>query len=104
MLIVFVLMTLALVPASSAFGSDDDIEWVVRTARLEGASVNVVEAAHAVRTTADEIDQSGRLQRLAELESLTKELNWRVISAKMAAEQVVELQETTQPIPKPTGL
>ncbi len=62
-----------------------DDRWPVRTARMEGASVNIEEAAAQAEETAQSIADSGRLVRMVELLSDAAELNRRVVSAELAA-------------------
>ncbi len=60
--------------------------WIMRTSRMEGASVDVEEAAAALHETAARIEAGGRLDALAELLGDVRELNRRVVSASLAAE------------------
>ena len=60
--------------------------WLVRTARMEGAAVNVKEAASALRLTAEDIAAAGRVQSVARLHSQADDLNRRVVSARLAAD------------------
>lgn len=88
-LVVAVLGALAL--GAAAFADEAaDKQWTIRTARMEGAAVNVREASDEVGATARRIAESGRLHSLSELGSDMGELNRRVVSAKLAAEVLDE--------------
>ena len=89
------LLTLLLVPtgvgaagqgASEAFADEEAKRWAIRTARMEGAAVNIEEAAKALRDTADRVSSGERLVSLDELSSDVAQLNLRVVSAGLAAE------------------
>ncbi len=97
-------------PASVAFGptasaeAPDDVvsnetkqadilseeDWLVRTARIEGAAANVREAAVDLKRTADAIGQAGRMTELARLRGEATQLEKRVIGLKLAAEVLGE--------------
>lgn len=72
---------------SSASAIDDDTRatWMVRIARMEGATVDIEEAAAAVAATAQSIADAGRVQDVALLSGQARELQRKVISASMAA-------------------
>ncbi len=96
------LLALALLPAPAAFGQTpsegeaeeplrlEQADWLVRTARIEGAAGNVKEAASAVAETASGIAEGGRLDHLAELLGRANQLDRRIISARLAAEVLDE--------------
>ena len=65
--------------------------WRVRVARMEGASVNVEEAATALVETATRIADSGRIHGLSDLVSDADHLNRRVVSLTLATEVLDEL-------------
>lgn len=69
-------------------GEKEAIEkaWLLRTSRMEGASVGVTEAAAALKEAGNRVAGSGRLQALSELRGLGNQLNRQVASAKLAAE------------------
>lgn len=96
---VILALALALLGASPASaGSDDDVDaselsdedWLVRTARMEGAARNVVEASAEVKRVARTIEDEGRLGHLSELGHAARLLNKRVVSARLAAEVLDE--------------
>ena len=60
--------------------------WMVRIARMEGASVDVEEAARAVADTARKISDSGRISDVALLSGRADQLKRKVISATLAAD------------------
>lgn len=64
--------------------------WSLRVARMEGAAVNVKEAAAAARATASGIASSGRLRDVAVLHSQANALHQRVVSASLAAKLLDE--------------
>lgn len=76
---------------SSVLDADTRAAWMVRIARMEGASVDVEEAAAAVAATAQSIADAGRLQDVALLSGQTRELERKVISATLAAQVLDEL-------------
>jgi len=96
------LLALALLPAPAAFGqtpSDaeaaeplrlEQADWLVRTARIEGAAGNVKEAAAAVAEVASDIAEGGRLDHLAEFLGRADQLDRRIISTRLAAEVLDE--------------
>jgi len=101
------LLALALLPAPAAFGQTnsqegeasqdeevapplDQADWLVRTARIEGAAGNVKEAAGAVAETATAIAEGGRLDHLAELLGRAHQLDRRIISTRLAGEVLDE--------------
>lgn len=65
-------------------------QWTIHTARMEGAAVNVREAADAVAAEAQRVADSGRIQAAARLASQVSDLNRRVVSASLAAEVLDE--------------
>lgn len=65
-------------------------DWMVRTARMEGAASDVQRQAAVVHEVAARIVASGRLQAMAELQSDVAELNRQVVSAQMAAQVLDE--------------
>jgi hypothetical protein len=72
---------------------DDDTRaaWMVKVARMEGASVDVEEAAAALAVTAQAIADAGRVQDVALLSGQAEALKRKVISASLAAEVLDEL-------------
>ena len=64
----------------------ESTDWMVRTARMEGAAANIEETALALEETAARIVASGRLQGMAEQVSDAEALNRRVLGAGLAAE------------------
>lgn len=64
----------------------ESTDWIVRTARMEGAAANIEETAAALEETAGRILASKRLHGMAELVSDADELNRRVLAAGLAAE------------------
>ena len=68
--------------AAQANGTD----WMVRTARMEGAAANIEETAAALKETAARISTAQRLSAVAELVSDAAELNRRVLAAGLAAD------------------
>ena len=67
--------------------------WMVRTSRMEGAAVNVKEAAADLRATAEQVAASGRLTDVAVISSQAFELNRRVVSAGLAAKVLDEADQ-----------
>ena len=65
--------------------------WLRKIARMEGASVDVEEAAAALAATAQSIADAGRVQDVALLSHQAHELRRKVISAGMAADVLDEL-------------
>lgn len=63
----------------------------LRLARMEGASVNVEEAAGELVESASRVGQSGRIHGLSELVADASELNRRVVSLTLATEVLDEL-------------
>jgi hypothetical protein len=61
-------------------------DWMVRTARMEGAAANIEETAAALKETAARVVASQRLGDMAELVSDAAELNRRVLAAGLAAD------------------
>ena len=61
------------------------VTWNFRTARMEGASGNVREAAANVKNTAEGIVAAGRLKDVAVLRSQADLLHQKVVSAGLAA-------------------
>ena len=79
------------VGAEAAVPAEYDAErWAVRLARMEGASVNIEEAAAQLVQTAEQVSRAGRLTHLAELSSDARLLNLRIVSAGLAAEVLDE--------------
>ena len=75
-------------PATSDSVLDEESRrtWMVRIARMEGASVDVEEAARAVADTARQISESGRVSDVALLSGRADLLRRKVISATLAAD------------------
>lgn len=63
-----------------------DTTWLVWTSRMEGASVNVEEAAQRLAITAQQMHQAGRVNALGLLVSDALELRRRMSSAALAAQ------------------
>lgn len=61
------------------------VTWNFRTARMEGAAGNVIEAAAALRATAEGVVAAGRVQDVAVLRSQADALHQKVVSASLAA-------------------
>lgn len=80
----------AVAPAS-VLDADTRATWMVRVARMEGASVDVEEAAAAVAATAQSIADAGRVQDVALLSGQAQQLKRKVISASLAADVLDEL-------------
>jgi hypothetical protein len=59
--------------------------WMVRVARMEGASVDVEEAAAALHGVASEIAATGRIHSVSSLSAHARELQRKVTSARLAA-------------------
>ncbi len=59
--------------------------WMVRVARMEGASVGVEDAATKVAATARAIADSGRIQSMSRLSAEVHELQRKATSARLAA-------------------
>ena len=74
-------------PAPSA---EENQAWSVKLARMEGASVNVQEAALATQDSARRIASSGRITGLSDLLNDSIELNRRVVSLRLATEVLTE--------------
>lgn len=70
----------------SATAKAENTDWIVRTARMEGAAANIEETAAALEETAARIVAAQRLHAMAELVSDADELNRRVLAAGLAAE------------------
>lgn len=90
------LMVSLLLAAPRATAQDDaeaarKDKWMVRVARMEGASVNVEEAAGALQQTAQGIADGGRLKALSALKADAAQLDRRIISARLAAEILDDL-------------
>ena len=64
--------------------------WMLRVARMEGASVDVEEAARAVADTARGIAEAGRVQDVALLSGRARELERKVASAGLAADVLAQ--------------
>ncbi len=65
--------------------------FFLRLARMEGASVNVEEAAQALASSAARVGQSGRMHGMSELVADAGELNRRVVSLTLATQVLDEL-------------
>lgn len=63
----------------------DSQTWLIRTSRMEGAALNVREAAGELRAATAAVADGGRLHDVARISSLAFELNRRVVSAGLAA-------------------
>lgn len=68
----------------------EQLLWMVHTARMEGASVNVEEAAADLQRTATQISEGGRLTALSALAADAAKLERRVVSAKLAAQVLTD--------------
>jgi hypothetical protein len=77
---------LALSPVHGAPGIPANTTWLVWTSRVEGASVNVEEAARQLASTADEMHRTGRVEALSLLVSDALKLRRRVSSAALAVQ------------------
>ncbi len=75
----------------SVLDPDTRATWMVRIARMEGASVDVEEAAAAVAATAQSIADAGRVQDVALLSGQAEQLKRKVISATLASEVLDDL-------------
>jgi hypothetical protein len=64
--------------------------WRVRLARMEGASVNVEEAATALISTTNRITERGRMQGMSDLSNAAQQLNRRVVSLTLATQVLRE--------------
>ena len=76
----------ALLLLISLTGRAENTDWMVKTARIEGAAANIEETALTLKETAGRIAESGRIHALAELVSDANELNRRVLAAGLAAD------------------
>lgn len=86
-------LVFAALPASAEPEVDPRLEtWNLRLARMEGASVNVEEAAQALASSAGRVGDSGRIHGLSELVSDAGELNRRVVSLTLATGVLDELE------------
>ncbi|MFT5682527.1 MAG: hypothetical protein ACI8RZ_003445 [Myxococcota bacterium] len=81
-MLTFILLSTLLSTSAQA----EDTDWLVRTARMEGAAANIEETAATLEETAARIVASKRLHGIAELVSDADELNRRVLAAGLAAE------------------
>lgn len=77
---------LLLAPAALAQEPTDPGRWLLRTSRMEGAAVDVAEAAQAVSALARQVGADGYLHSLAALKAQATVLNRQVASARLAAE------------------
>lgn len=68
----------------------DDQTWLIRTSRMEGAALNVREAAAELKTVTAAVADGGRLYDVARIHHLGFELNRRVVSAGLAAQVLSE--------------
>ena len=84
---------LALILLLAALPADT---WSLRTSRMEGAAVNVREAAEALRATADGIATLGRVKDVAVIHSQATLLHQKVVSASLAA-RLLDQGEPGQP-------
>ena len=75
----------------AALDADTRAVWMVRVARMEGASVDVEEAAAALAATAQSIADAGRVQDVALLSGQAELLKRKVISASLASEVLDDL-------------
>jgi len=73
-------------PVDSVLDEEARRSWMVRIARMEGASVDVEEAARAVADTARQISESGKVSDVALLSGRAEVLHRKVISATLAAD------------------
>jgi hypothetical protein len=80
------LRSIAVLILLSTTARAESTDWIVRTARMEGAAANIEETATALEETAARIVASGHLHGVAELVSDASELNRRVLAAGLAAE------------------
>ncbi len=83
------LLGLLLAPGALAQEPGGD-RWLLRTSRMEGAAVDVAEAAQAFGAAARSVGEDGYLHRLAELKARATVLNRQVASARLAAEVLDE--------------
>jgi hypothetical protein len=81
---------LLLAPGALAQEPTDPGRWLLRTSRMEGAAVDVAEAAQAFGAAARSVGEDGYLHRLAELKARATVLNRQVASARLAAEVLDE--------------
>lgn len=79
------LLGLLLAPGALAQEPAGD-RWLLRTSRMEGAAVDVAEAAQAFGAAARGVGEDGYLHSLAELKARATVLNRQVASARLAAE------------------
>lgn len=84
---------LALILLLAALPADT---WSLRTSRMEGAAVNVREAAEALQATAEGIASTGRVKDVAVLRSQALALHQKVASASLAA-TMLDQPEPGQP-------
>lgn len=90
----FLVSLIAITPRAVAQDDQKAIrtsKWLVRVARMEGASVNVEEAASAIQRTATEIADGRRLRALSALKADAAHLDRRIISARLAAQVLDDL-------------
>lgn len=91
------LLTVPLLLLAPRATAQDDAEaarmdkWRVRVARMEGASVNIEEAASDLERTARQIADGGRLTALSALKADAAQLDRRIISARLAADVLDDL-------------
>jgi len=78
-LLVFLLLS------SGSRAEEVDMDWLVRTSRLEGAASDIREHAAQLRETAAAIQSRGRLSSIAVLVSDAQQLNRRVVAGELAA-------------------
>jgi hypothetical protein len=64
--------------------------WEMRVLRMEGAAVGVRRSAESVEVLAQQIADSGRIQRLSELKAKVESLHRKVVSARLASEVLHE--------------
>lgn len=87
---VALLAALLLGPSALAQEPADPGKWLLRTSRMEGAAVDVAEAAQAVGAVARQVGADGYLHSLAALKAQAIVLNRQVASAHLAAEVLDE--------------
>jgi hypothetical protein len=73
-----------------AIDEDTRATWMLRIARMEGATVDIEEAAAALAATAQSIADAGRVQDVALLSGQARQLQRKVTSAAMAASILAE--------------
>lgn len=73
--------------ADSPAPSEEELAsgWMVRVARMEGASADVEQAAAALHTVAAAVAESGRIHSVSQLSAHVYEVQRKVTSARLAA-------------------